>query len=509
MNLEKTTHRYNFHICKDMATKFKKKINQSDKFTFTIDFQLEVLRFLIQNKESVLIIQKIKPGYFTLIEHSIIMESLLKFHRKYGKLPSETLLKETCNSLLSGKDFVDLVTKEDIPNINRIINNLYSIPLRDSDVIKENIFKFIAYIEMKTLNESMDFTNFNLYEDYQNKVSKIIRNSKPQKKDEPLYMVGGTVKRQLMRRVDPDIIPTPYWQLNNLSNGGGYSKGSIFVILDKPKAKKTFALINISRGYLTMKKNVLYIDTENGKNQIMERMVQSTLNKTKKEIVSGEQDKLEQRHMRKYKRLGVEFIVERVPALVSDANVIKGIIKKIEADTGIKIHILMIDYAAKLASISKDKDDTERINNVYIDLDNLASELELEAIWTAQHVKREASKRKGTRYEDNDIASAISIIRNAQCIIGLNSTDDEEEHGIQRMEIVVQRDGKSHGRCLFNFDSDRQRWKEFSREAREKYDKTLGKIVDEMIRKESTNGVVKKSNPIADPEKANHKGGDI
>lgn len=148
------------------------------------------------------------------------MESLLKFHRKYGKLPSETLLKETCNSLLSGKDFVDLVTKEDIPNINRIINNLYSIPLRDSDVIKENIFKFIAYIEMKTLNESMDFTNFNLYEDYQNKVSKIIRNSKPQKKDEPLYMVGGTVKRQLMRRVDPDIIPTPYWQLNNLSMVG-------------------------------------------------------------------------------------------------------------------------------------------------------------------------------------------------------------------------------------------------------------------------------------------------
>lgn len=97
-------------------------------------------------------------------------------------------------------------------------------------------------------------------------------------------MVGGTVKRQLMRRVDPDIIPTPYWQLNNLSNGGGYSKGSIFVILDKPKAKKTFALINISRGYLTMKKNVLYIDTENGKNQIMERMVQSTLNKTKKKL---------------------------------------------------------------------------------------------------------------------------------------------------------------------------------------------------------------------------------
>lgn len=493
-----------------MATKFQKKINKSDKFSFTIDFQLEVLRFLIQDKESILIIQKVKPGYFTLIEHSIIMESLLKFHKKYGKIPSEPLLKETCNNMLTGKDFVDLVTKDDIPNIKNIISNLYSVPLKDSDVIKENIFKFIAYIEIKNLNESMDFTNFNLYDDYQNKISKIIRNSKPQKKDEPLFMVSGTIKRQLMRRIDPDIVPTPYWQLNNLSNGGGYSKGSIFVILDKPKAKKTFALINISRGYLAMKKNVLYIDTENGKNQIMERMVQSTLNRTKKEIISGDQDKLEQRHMRKYKRLGVEFIVERVPALISDTMVIKNIIKKIEVDLGIKIHILVIDYAAKLASISRDKDDLDRINNVYIDLDNLASELEIEAVWTAQHVKREAGKRKSTRYEDNDIASAISIVRNAQCILGLNSTDEEEEHGIQRMEVVVQRDGKPHGRCLFNFDSDRQRWKEFSREAREKYDKTIGQTIDELIKKESnTGGMVKRSNPVANQDKASHKGGDI
>ena len=35
----------------------------------------------------------------------------------------------------------------------------------------------------------------------------------------------------------------------------------------------------------------------------------------------------------------------------------------------------MIDYAAKLALYTKDKDDTERINNVYIDLDNLASRI--------------------------------------------------------------------------------------------------------------------------------------
>ena len=152
-------------------------------------------------------------------------------------------------------------------------------------------------------------------------------------------MVKGVTRRQLMRKISPNIIPTPYWQLNALSNANGYPKNSIFVLLDRLKARKTFGLINISRGYLSMKKNVLYIDTENGKNNIMERMIQSTLNKTKLDLLSGEYDKIEQRHMRKYKRLKVEFIVERVPALVSDCNTIKNIINKVESELDLKINV--------------------------------------------------------------------------------------------------------------------------------------------------------------------------
>ena len=456
-----------------------------------------------------MVISKIKPGYFTLIEHSIIAEALIKFTKKYSKIPSEPMLIESCKLLLEGKEYADLVIKEDIPAINNIIKGLYALPLKDEQVIGENIHKFAAYIEMKALNESMDFSNFNLYEDYQNKVANIIRKSQPHKEEEPLFMVQDTIRRQLLRKVDPDIVPTPYWQLNALSNGNGYSRGSIFVLLDKPKAKKTFALINIARGYLTMKKNVLYIDTENGKAQIMERMIQSTMNKSKLEILSGDYDKIEQRHMRKYKRLGVEFIVERIPALVADANTIRSIILKVEAELGVKINVLMIDYAAKMASIERDKEDVDRINNVYINLDNMAAELNLDAIWTAQHITREGAKHRETRYEDNDIASSISIIRNAQCILGLNSTAEEEEHNIQRLEVVVQRDGKPYGRCLFNIDNEKQRWKEFSREARAKYDEVQGVLVDDMIRNEGRTKAGKKVNPNADPVKAAKKGGDI
>ena len=299
------------------------KFKQSNKFSFTIEFQTEVLRYLVQSKESPLVLSKIKPGYFALIEHALILEGISKFYRKYKKTPSKPMLIESVKEILDSKSYVDLVTKEDIPNINKIIGELYDTQIQDEPAIVDNIYKFAAYVEMKSLAEEMDFSNFNAYEDYQNRVTKIIRDSKPTKEEEPLMMVHDTTRRQLLRQTDPDVIPTPYWQLNNLSNGNGYIKGSIFVFLDRPKAKKTFSLINVARGYLTMKKNVLYIDTENGKNQIMDRMIQSTLNKTRMELLSGSFDTMEQRHMRKYRRLGVEFIVERVLALVEDTNKIK------------------------------------------------------------------------------------------------------------------------------------------------------------------------------------------
>lgn len=482
----------------------KKRLNSCDKFTFSIEFQLEVLRFLIQGEEALLYVQKIKPGYFTLIEHSIVVEALVKFVKKYQRIPSEVLMVEQVKTLLEGRDYVDLVTKDDIPNIHKLISELYNKPLKDVDIVLENIHKFIAYIELKALNESMDFSDYNSYETYQAKLTKILQSSKPQKKDEPLLMVSGTAMRQLMRKVDPDVVPTPFWQLNRLGNGDGYPKNSLFVLIDRPKRRKTFALINVARGYLAMKKNVLYIDTENGKNQLMDRMIQSTLNKTKREMLTGDYDKMEQRHMRKYKRLGVEFIVERVPATIADCNTIMNLVRKLETEKGIKVHVIMIDYAAKLASIARDRDDVERINNVYIDIDNMGDELGLDAIWTAQHVTREGAKHQETRYEDNDIASAISIIRNAKCVMGLNSTQDEEEHNIMRMEVVVQRDGVPNGRVMFNMDPERQRMKEFSKEARAKYDESMGKQVDDLLKKKK-----RVSNPNADPEKRSKTSGDI
>lgn len=478
-----------------------KKFKDSVKFSFTPDFQLEILRFILRDKEGGLVLRRVKSSYLVLIEHALIFEGISKYFKKQGKMPSENILKQVIKELLESKAYVDLVTKDDLPSIQKLISNLYHIPLSDSEYIKERIYQFSTYVEMKNLNDSFDLDNFEQYEEYSRKIEKVLQKSKPKKEDEPLYMIRDVIERQFKRQSEPSVIPCPYRQLNDLTNAGGYPEHSVNVILDKPKAKKTFFMVNLARGYLRMKKSVLYIDTENGQDQIMDRFIQSSINKTKKELYSGEYDKLEAKHLRKLARFGVELVVERVPAMITDVTYIREKIIQLR-NQGIDIRVLMVDYAGKLASISRDREDFERISNVYVDLQNLAEELHLDIIWTAHHITREGKKHRLTRYDENDISGSIAIVRNAQVIMGLNSTEQEEKDSILRAEIVVQRDGLPSGRALFKCDVERQRCTEFTKEQRKNYDEIYAKNLDKIMNEQ-------KGNPSANKEKYEKKSGDI
>lgn len=477
-----------------------KKFKEQVKFSFSPDFQLEILRFVLRDKEGGLVLKRIKANYLVLIEHALIFEGIAKYFKKQGKMPSENILKQVIKELLESKTYVDLVTKDDIPNIEKIISNLYHIPLSDSDYIKERIYQFSTYIEMKNLNDSFDLDNFEQYEEYSRKIEKVLQKSKPKKEDEPLYMIRDITERQFRRQSEPSVIPCPFRQLNELTNAGGYPEHSVNVILDKPKAKKTFFMVNLARGYLRMKKSVLYVDTENGKEQIMDRFIQSSINKTKKELYSGEYDKLEAKHLRKLARFGVELVVERVPAMITDCNYIRELIIKLR-NRGINIKVLMVDYAGKLASIARDREDFDRISNVYIDIQNLAEEMDLDIVWTAHHITREGKKHRTTRYDENDISGSIAIVRNAHTIVGLNSTEQEEKDDILRCELVVQRDGLPSGRALFKCDVERQRCVEFTKEQRKQYDEIYGEKLEESLKK--------KGNPDANEGKRAKTSGDI
>jgi hypothetical protein len=129
---------------------------------------------------------------------------------------------------------------------------------------------------------------------------------------------------------------------------------------------------------------------------------------------------------------------------------------------------------------------TSAMEDTYLNYaQNLAEDMDLDCIWTANHVTRNAYKHRKTRYEENDIAKCVDIVRNSVAIFGLNCTEQEEKDGIQRLELVVMRDGKPNGRALYKVDIERQRAVEFTRDQRKKYDELYSETIDNEIKKQA------------------------
>lgn len=455
----------------------KKSKKPQIKFPYTLEFQWDIIKAICQDtKNGESILKLIKSEYFEDLQHTIIIEGLLKFYKRYHRIPGSTFLKESIISLLKTREYINLISQEEQNEVLKMVDDAYHEVLKDSDLILEKSVQFHNYCNLKPVIENANVSDFSTYETLSKSIQKAIENPLEVEEVKASFLIEDIRARQLRRQSKPHIFPTPFRQLNDLTNAGGFSKNSIIVILDKPKRSKTATLLNIARGYMRMRKKVLYIDLENGQDELLIREEQSMVKKTKQEILSGEHDDQVAKVLRRYKRLGAEMVIERKASLVTNCNHLSAYLDTLKRDYNFVPNVLIIDMAAKLAANSGVENDTERIFQVYVELGNLAQKHNIEHIWSPHHVTREAEKKSEKRYDANDIAKCIDIVREVQTIYGLNSTEEERRQGVLRMEIVEQRDGVPNGRALFHFDQPTQYMEEFTKAQRKEYDAQFAQL---------------------------------
>lgn len=433
-----------------------------EKFTFTIEWQLDLLNFITIDRLGVKALELVDADYFALLPHAVILRGIQKFHKREGRVPGKTLLREELLSLLRTKDYVNAFSKDEKTEIIGLLDKLYT-PIRDGDLLLKNVAKWASYIELKGEIESVDLMDFDSYTEFSNRITKAINIRESDKQEASgTFLIKDIESRQLARQDSPTVIPTPFRQINKITNAGGYDKGSIIVVLDRPKRAKTAMLVNIAKGYMKMKKKIFVVDLENGQESLAMRFEQSVAGVTKKELLAGKYDRYVKKILRKYRRLGGEIYIKRFPAFTTTTLDLQKEIDLAYQLYGIVFNDMIIDYPGIMGSLSKKQDDTERISDVYIDITNLVLRNNIEHTWVAHHVVRAAEKRMPTIYQENDIAKCIDIVRHVHAIYGLNRNEPEEEAGIIRMELVSQRDGLPHGRALFNSDLEVQRISEMT-----------------------------------------------
>lgn len=431
------------------------------KFKFTTDFQLDLLKFTVLDKAGYKALELYDDSYFTLTEHAVIAYTLKNYYKRRKTIPGKTILIEELIKTFDHREFVNNLVDDDRKMILVITEGLFKGIVQDGDEILASTEKFAQYVDLKYEVENINLLDYEQYDVFSRKIQKAIAPRLQSIEERGSFLVKDVRSRQIKRKEGGSIVSMPWKQLNRLTNADGYARNSIMVILDAAKEFKTGVLVNIARQYLKgLKKKILVIDLDNGEDEWMMRVEQCLLKVTKKELLNSENnlDKKLRGLLKRYKKLRGELIVKRMPALITTAADIDSYIDYLYREYGIRIEILIIDYLAKMGCISGKDSLHERISEAYIDMGNLALKRDLDLIWTAQHVTRDAVRARGKKiYEPTDVAGAIDITRHVQAIFGLNRTPREEANGFQRLEIVAQRDGPPHGHVVFHIDREKQR----------------------------------------------------
>lgn len=448
-----------------------------NKFEFGTDFQELILQYIATEPMGYKALNLVDDSYFVLIHHAVIAYGFKAHFKKHKRVPDAPYLREQLRTLYFKEKVLKLkLTDEDRALVDNTVTKIYAHKVPEPDIIIDKCVNFARFVKFKDEIEKIDINNFDSYEGSISKLQKANTLGMELKEDYGTFLVDGIRDRAFKRDIIGGAHPTPFWQLNNLFNGGGTTTGFVGVIMSKEKRFKTGMLINIARGYMKMRKKGFYVDLENGELQITTRAEQSLSNKDQAHIISGDYDRELMKLLRKYKRLGAELAIKKFPSLSTTCDHIQIWIDKIKRDFGVEFNFGIFDYGPLLASISGKEDEVNRISDAHLDLKNLAAHNKFEAIWSAAHITRDGNKRVGTKFQSTDIAKCIDIPRHVDALFGLQENDEEMEAGVMRLEVIEQRNGMRDGNCLFWVDIPKQRLREFSKTELRRYHEQLDTV---------------------------------
>lgn len=463
---------HNSHLIYMLGKNKKNKI----KFQFTTDFQEQILNYTINDIQGYKALNVYEDYYFDLIEHQIIAAGLKSYFKDKHRIPkNRATFKEYLKSLYTHKDIKDSISKDDIKNIQDLVDKLYKSKLKDGEDILEGCLKFASYIKFKNTIEQIDLTDYKEYTKVVKNLDKAIRLGKEVKDDKGTFLIEDIIKRQLDRALKSTVFPFPFWQLNKYTNAGGYGPASIFVLLDKAKGFKTAILANIMRGYLALHKNIILFDLENGEDPLSMRFEQSIARIDKKQLLSGKFDRKIQKILRRYKRLKVELVIKRLPAY-STSQDLKHWLDYYKREHNLSFQVMMVDGPGLMGSENaKVGDDNGRISSAYVELKTLAEEYGVEHVWAPHHVNRPAYPRRHTKYEPTDTSKSIDVHRYVDAMYGVSQNEEEQQQGVYRIEVIDQRDGPPSGTILLWGNEALQRVTEFTKHEAEEWFKQTGK----------------------------------
>lgn len=426
------------------------KINglNSDVFSFTNEFQRNIIVMMIQNPE---IFERVgvlvEPNCFEIKEYRDIFRSIKEYFNEYRNLPSKEILYNEVRKV------------NDTENLYKDIDNIYNNILLNSgsvEYIENQIKEFVSYqaIKKAVIESIEDLNDTDKHSMIKDRIEKAV-NVKALMEDNgvDVYSTDAIVKRWESRINDNDVVTIPTnWRGLDEVLGGGLKGGTLTTFMGVANTGKSFWLQNICVNLIQNKYNVVYISLELSEQLVMERFDCRLLGITSQELKKSSNDSIKKLKEVIDKHIG-NLYIKTFPANTVTCVDIEAFINKIETIHKVKIDAIVIDYCDILKPSQRYKERRHELNDVYLEARNIALKRNIPVI-TATQLSRSGLKamKEGQILDSEYISECYAINQTVDNSLTINSTPSDIINHTQILYIAKNRTGPVGQQIRFYVD---------------------------------------------------------
>lgn len=379
----------------------------------------------------------IKPDYFELPIHVILVRIISDYHSEYGLLPTDEIIVDIFKTVKSEKDDISSIIDE-----LEYINSLDLETIGNKDYLLDAIEKFAKTEAIKNaIKDSVVLLKQNKIDE----IEELIRRATLVNRNVDLgeYYTESEYKDRWNRMFNQEtaiIHPTILPKLNEALHGGT-RPGEVMCVAALPGVGKSLFLSNEAVNLSKLGFNVLLITLENGQDYTGLRNDAIITGMSIDEMVKEESVSLVDLKKKEFQKLhntGNIIIKEFSESI--NINHIRSLLVQLKNHKGFVPDVILVDYLELMSSVQGNLAEYLAQEKISRELVTLAKETKT-SVRTATQPNREGSKVDIIKGEH--MADSYGKIRPLHILVTLNQSADEHDQGKMRAWVEKARNGKA------------------------------------------------------------------
>jgi len=381
---------------------------------------------LIDDKFAETTIELIKEEFFESELNKWIVKNIKEYYEKFGTTPTLESI-----SLMAKKEFDDSIRQKIY--LDHLKNIFELMKSKDLEYIKEQFKEFCKNQNMKTaIIKSVDLLKIGKYTDIQSIMNNALNAGEEQS-------IGHFYKDDFDKRMERELRTTVSTGLEELdeTTGGGLAAGELGCIVAPSGAGKSWFLAHLGLAamrqgvyvsHYTLELNDFY--TAHRYDTILTGIeLQHLHDDGNKETINNSIDGIKG-----------NLLITKYPTKFASPFTILNHQKRLK-NLGIRVGLIIIDYADLLSSTSTSKNENsyETGGTIYEQLRGIAGELNV-PLWTASQAGRAAISEDIV--EANNISESYKKVMTSDLVISASRKRDDKVNNTGRIHIIKNRFGR-------------------------------------------------------------------